>query len=133
MIWLSVYRDLFIVHFLVWKFYFKSLRFCGGDYPTALDILGGFFMGIIYMKTLIIAEKPSVARDIAEALGVGSRLENDLILVKMPPRRLSMPLMTTLLAYVVSTPMRTILRLIFPHQIPRIYAVYKVRMSWINY
>lgn len=33
------------------------------------------------MKTLIIAEKPSVARDIAEALGVGSRLENDTLII----------------------------------------------------
>ena len=33
------------------------------------------------MKTLIIAEKPSVARDIAEALGVGSRLENDTLVI----------------------------------------------------
>ncbi|WP_113062662.1 DNA topoisomerase [Oligella urethralis] len=33
------------------------------------------------MKKLIIAEKPSVARDIAEALGVGSRLENDTLVI----------------------------------------------------
>lgn len=33
------------------------------------------------MKTLIIAEKPSVARDIAAALGVGSQLENDTLII----------------------------------------------------
>lgn len=33
------------------------------------------------MKKLIIAEKPSVARDIAAALGVGSKLENDTLII----------------------------------------------------
>ena len=33
------------------------------------------------MKSLIIAEKPSVARDIAAALGLGSSMENDTIVI----------------------------------------------------
>ena len=32
-------------------------------------------------KTLIIAEKPSVARDIAAALGLGSAMENDNLVI----------------------------------------------------
>ena len=33
------------------------------------------------MKTLIIAEKPSVARDIAAALGLGKAMENDTLVI----------------------------------------------------